>query len=904
MPLDFLLILSQSATADVRRASNAPKRKRVSGYTCTHTAAGSNGDCKRNGKDKRVAFALRFFDLEAVGSDDESESDFSDESEVFDEDNDHHPSLVPVREAAAEISDEEMRAIAAGYEKRAREERNSRRTQNDVSHPLCIDDIAASPIYLFLVPEHTEYAFMHFLFSTSSVKSAFTRKIGGGAVFVETEDANRVQRDLRSYSGSWRMYRPPRLLEILESVSALSLPPLIEHVGKYRRLRKPVLGLHVGDPVFVYSGDGFLAIPRVQYQSGAVDPIQALFDEPQYLKLANPRCYSRRNGLFILGDEVTVYRASGLQQVYWDEHRWLDVVYEESVELTDDELALYALADDDLMRYVPCQEPSSALLGGDRVVAVAGEHEGRTGRIVTVWSDKNNRRLAVVQDEKAFRETPLTAERKIKPADCFLIVISQLRLHILAGHGRIEIGDRVRVVSETSTGNASARVVSKFNDGWLEILWGGTEDKDVVHISQVHVDLNVGDIVKLVRGDMGGSVACAVYAIVQIHSQYLMHIVLSFAQFFQDNADNVSLRAPIRDLTPHADDWLPSSSPEQIYHARAVRNQWLDEMYMGKTYQGIEVMICGRHPKKGCFGTIYDYHHLPADGAATTYTAFWTDNRGKLQRDWKPNASLVMLAIALEMSDLHVMASMDCVVERSTQLSLWDFKLLRTFSEHMDHEHAMTDAIKPSVSVASSSQSTMNLDFATLKLPSSPIHLNNSTTVDGEETGEWLTRAEFVSKRIDVKISDLKKTTGMRFLSNKAMKCKGQTGYMVPFAKPVCPSDFSRRGYKVQLDTLRAPVVFPADTIRPCREHNDHTTIDAVKCRVIIIGPDSEGSHAHIGQYGETVPFASGSGKVVRVRFSPSYSVQYADFQLVNLCRSRNVEVQGHGLIVSTTSFV
>ena len=143
----------------------------------------------------------------------------------------------------------------------------------------------------------------------------------------------------------------------------------------------------------------------------------------------------------------------------------------------------------------------------------------------------------------------------------------------------------------------------------------------------------------------------------------------------------------------------------------------------------------------------------------------------------------------------------------------------------------------------------------------------------------------------------------MKFMSNKGLKCAGQTGYLLPFGEAISPSDFSRRGLKVQLDVRPSPLGFPADTIRPCREFNDHTTVDAVACRVIIIGPDIDGSTAHIGQYALTMPFSSNSGLHVHVRFSPTYSVRDGLFWLSSLCRSRNVQIEGNGFVVDPTAF-
>ncbi|KAJ6452443.1 hypothetical protein C8R45DRAFT_1083383 [Mycena sanguinolenta] len=274
---------------------------------------------------KRIKSVLKFLDLEAAGSKDESESDEPDVADFFVENNDHQRPPISAMNSW-------------------------------VRSGLRVSDVASGPIFAFLVPAHTEYSFMAYLFSVSSVRSAFTRKIGSGTVFVETEDGNRMQRDLRSYSGSWRIHRPPKMLDILESISTLKFPPPIELIGKLKRLRKNYDDLLVGDPAFIYSPYSFLAIPRVEYLSNGGPSPQALFNEQKFMTLAASRRLVKRDSLFIVDDGVAVFQSSGLQQVQWDEHRGLDLFCKEAAVLTDTELALFAQADDELMNSSPCQE--------------------------------------------------------------------------------------------------------------------------------------------------------------------------------------------------------------------------------------------------------------------------------------------------------------------------------------------------------------------------------------------------------------------------------------------------------------------------------------------------------------------------------------------------------------------
>ncbi|KAJ6493434.1 hypothetical protein C8R45DRAFT_1073316 [Mycena sanguinolenta] len=276
---------------------------------------------------KRIKSVLKFLDLEAAGSKDESESDEPDVADFFVENNDHQRPPISamnswVRSRLITIDGRTKKIVAGALT-----------TMNAAG---CAS--RTSPVALF------------------SLRSAFTRKIGSGTVFVETEDGNRMQRDLRSYSGSWRIHRPPKMLDILESISTLKFPPPIELIGKLKRLRKNYDDLLVGDPAFIYSPYSFLAIPRVEYLSNGGPSPQALFNEQKFMTLAASRRLVKRDSLFIVDDGVAVFQSSGLQQVEWDEHRGLDLFCKEAAVLTDTELALFAQADDELMNSSPCQE--------------------------------------------------------------------------------------------------------------------------------------------------------------------------------------------------------------------------------------------------------------------------------------------------------------------------------------------------------------------------------------------------------------------------------------------------------------------------------------------------------------------------------------------------------------------
>ena len=172
-----------------------------------------------------------------------------------------------------------------------------------------------------------------------------------------------------------------------------------------------------------------------------------------------------------------------------------------------------------------------------------------------------------------------------------------------------------------------------------------------------------------------------------------------------------------------------------------------------------------------------------------------------------------------------------------------------------------------------------------------------------QSNGGWLTHRSFVGKRIDVKIIGMDKTQIPRFASERSRKHEGETGYVLPFRKPWTTGMFTRKGFKVQLDAWSMVIVAPADTLRPCRELNNHASIGSQKCRVLVIGPDMTGNEAHIGQYAETRPVKGDTSNFVSVRFLPNYSVADAIFDIFSLCRSRNSRVEGPDVVAEASEF-
>ncbi|KAJ7259109.1 hypothetical protein B0H12DRAFT_1232095 [Mycena haematopus] len=861
-----------------------------------------------------------FLDLEAEGSEDdfgsdageddyESDASFSDVSdkpeEVF-----HHASLRVAGDNLPE-SDEELRAIASRFEERALKDR-ARTTEE--SSPAVSEltlaravDVSAAPLYVFSVPPSTEIDFMMFLDKSLTATSAFTRKLGSGFVYVETSAINAVQKALNSYAGAWRIGRRPNVLEVLDSMDTLALTPAIEHIGRFRRLKHRRKGLKSGDLMFATAPQTFLAIPRIMYEPMQGVLPQALFDEERFERVCGMRVDERRNELVIVDDGRFVYQRNGLQRVEWDEHRWRSV-YKNDVAIPSDwELELFAHANDKSMQLAPNLEAHTALSTGDRVVAVAGPYEGRTGRIDVAWtedgtSSKQKGRWAVVQDEKSYQTQFSVSTQSKEESDYFCTKVLDLRPHIFCATGLVEIGDQVRVVDGDHLLGKSAIVVDRFETGLLEIreINVVAEEDVVVNMSDVMLDIDVGDVVILIRGKMVGSVGMIVAFLKDGSVSFFpcdhgrIRDIVSSGSKLSAALDGKDLTFPvsIRDMKPFRDDWYAFLPEAERNVTQQLHTDWVEEMYTGKGYQDIPVMISGQHQLKGYFGTIVGYHYLRNDLGPTAYVEFRQNEKAKLTSFLRPNDDLVSLTVQFEGKLEKIVLPITHVVERYSRRPLWEFKLMRSFLElvepEREHElrvqlpYSLPAVEAPSVSAGDSAHAQC------VDLP-------------GETTGAWFTHPEFVNRRIDVKILGLGTTRFPKHSPRRTSLYEGETGYLVPFKYPVLSGSFTKRNFKVQLDRSTKTVGVPADAVRPCRENLDGTSIAKTKGRVIVIGPDIAGRDIHIGQYAETMPGSAPDPQVL-VRFQKNFAPEYGTFALSSLCRARNIRVMSSDGVVADAS--
>lgn len=182
----------------------------------------------------------------------------------------------------------------------------------------------------------------------------------------------------------------------------------------------------------------------------------------------------------------------------------------------------------------------------------------------------------------------------------------------------------------------------------------------------------------------------------------------------------------------------------------------------------------------------------------------------------------------------------------------------------------------------------------------------------GENNGLWLTRPEFVGKRIDVKLVGIAGSKFPSLVNGKTLKHEGAIGFLVPLDFALKPNSLQRKGIKIRVRPFNHVVVCPADAVKPQQQMPSDRGIGQEKSRVIIIGPDLNNSWDRVGDYGETIP-AAGDSEIVRVRFTRERRLPgevvlengnpAANFHLRCLCRALNEELEVDDWKIPPTDF-
>jgi hypothetical protein len=190
-----------------------------------------------------------------------------------------------------------------------------------------------------------------------------------------------------------------------------------------------------------------------------------------------------------------------------------------------------------------------------------------------------------------------------------------------------------------------------------------------------------------------------------------------------------------------------------------------------------------------------------------------------------------------------------------------------------------------------------------------------------------LTIPNLVNKRVDlvmVSVAELREIEEKHQQLKKDKKINSRTydmakanrpGYLTPLIEPVRFNGVARLTVKCKFPPGNNATV-PTITLRPCRRtHVDSVNaieqcISAVVGRVIIIGPDKDGSRTHIGEYAETQPATVGvPSTFVRVRFQKlrvdggAIIQPFGRYHLNCLCRAFNRAIPGYEETCPPTDF-
>ncbi|KAJ7238039.1 hypothetical protein B0H12DRAFT_1075409 [Mycena haematopus] len=772
------------------------------------------------------------------------------------------------------------------------------------SIPPTAADILDSPLYAYSVPPKSEIRLIRYLYHIEGVNSVFTRSIGSGVVYVEATDITQVSKGMRLYSGVWRMHNKPLKIDTLDSWFRIVLPPPVDHVGHWRRLDKRRGTLLVGDLVFVYDDSYALGVPRVRYLqdrpslSGvkSLPPPPALFDPSKFVRQCPDIPLQKRNSLYIT-KKFTI-RGDGLETIYWGGN--VTFFTTAATTPTPAELAPFISANRTVvqskrpvcpdMRCRPYLGTTCALQEGDEVVVVAGDDEGTVGQIARILEkqrirangDQHLERYVAVHKGEVDGRFEIT-RKNIESEVTIIVPIHDLRLQCLAAVRLIILGDRVKITGRHPSRGISGRVLDVGHSDMITMQPSDSHSPLYIHLRYLQRDFRLGDIVNIADGPHAG------------HSGFISGLRIGgYVDFFpcelermksavntkltyQQVKDDITFPVRTADLQfLLIDHWSPVKQEHQSFDN--LQSRWeRDLMNTGRGYLNMQVRLAYKHPDKGLFGTVIGFNRTSPQAAPPRH-------RGFFERSFFDD---VQLTIQIDHGHRQVTATLDQVMHKYSRLPLPQARLFMSMApDPVDTPLAPT--IAPPVPVwGDEGKEAVAPDI-------------------GEYTGVWLTRPEFVGKRIDIVIVGVHRTKFPTLVNRRGTQHEGATGYLEPFHEPPAPSSFRKKGIKVRVHPMMHSAIIPADALLPERQTPSDECISVEKSRVIIIGPDVRGSWRRAGQYAETVPGGSDIPAVVKVRFQRAAGEvenPAGFYHLTCLCRALNTELICGSWTIPRTDF-
>ncbi|KAF8152040.1 hypothetical protein K438DRAFT_1987992 [Mycena galopus ATCC 62051] len=673
-------------------------------------------------------------------------------------------------------------------------------------------DILDHPLYMFSVPPKTELSFIrHILMYPNiehAVQSAFTRAIGSGAVCVETTDLKLLFQALKQYPCFVRNRTKPDKIDTLDSwFHVVFTTPPIEHIGHWRRLARPIGTLSKGDLVFVQDSATALGIPHIHQvdtdqaerpKPGEKRPPRMLGLPPSTTKpLPLPqrlfvpaqfrhqypdrtlRTAKKPEHQHLFSWRKLVFRSDGLEHLSWNgDSRFFSPL---EARPSETELKWFTAANtsNNVLVYskqksasgiIPLPEvkrlwpdirvrpylgTTCALQEGDSVVVRRGEYEGRIGQIARIVDKKRTLRgtgkggtdkevlvcYAAVQREAVTPITRLTIENE----STFIVLVTNLVLQALALVQPLIPDDHVKVVHGQEARGMLARILDIAQDGMVELQLEAEDgmvqrvqqQRRHLHMRYLQRDFRVSDVVNVVRGPAEGSIG------------FVLGITVGgFVEFIPCDADclkvavdkttkdgkityhylaqDVSFSVPTADLQfLHIDKWYPAV-PDAPPRRWSVEWEKAAERQPRLEFLDRAVFLVGHNVKfKGYYGNIVGY----------------------TQRN--PNEEPEYL-VQLEARPTQVAVKLQNMLDRDTKRPLLDDDL---------EDEPPRAQLPP-------------------RVPEDPIVEDAAWGTGGaliapdigEDTGVWLTQAEFVHKRIDVKILGVQKSKFPKLINSNGTR--------------------------------------------------------------------------------------------------------------------------------------
>ncbi|KAJ6448020.1 hypothetical protein C8R45DRAFT_948216 [Mycena sanguinolenta] len=866
---------------------------------------------------------MRLLDIEADEDGIEEDEEEEDEGGDFiDDEPNHEMSAFPfVKLEEATVEDPEvLRRIAARFEDAARQEHEERELRNigvEESHDgdTVLSALVAPSLHGFIIPCYWELRLVDFMKTLDGIGMVGTQGPSSCLVFYETvldeEQAKGTNsRRVASAAQAWLTahcvwFRGPHEIPPMECLALLGLRGQNNHdlaltdtrYNCFARFKSRIHGgIYENDLVFIDSARSaqIFVVPRVHVGPGPhADGQRPPPPSPPQCRGAEAPSWGGDIGVLERRQSVFVGRADFLLR--FADWRFLsaeDWEYSlERVHPTDAELELFWAS--------KCREISAAFTGttsavqeGDRVVVLdpirGTSDDGEIAAFFERHEGDQRLRMAVVvlphQEGKSARLDSTTGRLAVKKiggievnGDACAIHVSELRLHVLSPRRVISVGDRVVVVGGSAYRGQSGRITTFSTASTISF---DSPDLGEVEVALRHVrlDFRLGDMCDVTRMNA------------RVDSQTgVMRLSVESPEF--NTTKMTTEEAPVIRLQTYdvvfvhfeGNDLLQSierrrEADKEVEHAR---HEWeRDAMNTGRFLTGIFVRIVGKHPKKGQFGVIVDYHRTkPAP-----------EGRDRIRRiaEWGDLRRNVCIHVMVEHSRVADEVRLDNVVERFSGLPVLMAVLLKGYRKLMVFERQSRPPTPPAIEKSAIEKSDLTAAEIVSRL------VSKSAPVDiGETDGCWLAHPQMLWKRIDAQVCDAETLLKLRNTPNvgnrvgvKVMKMADAVGYLRPFGFAITKD----KAYAAVQEFLapgrdaRVPIV----ALRPLRrtpvngERGDMCCISARKCRVIVIGPDVKGSEGRIGQYAETIPphsLSSSGGVVIRVRFVWEKTKDGVDFQ-------------------------